>query len=351
MTSQLTVGSINPKRIFEHLLFWLAALLMLTFMFGANKPSYWWALRDNLIYLPIHMLYFYTMAYWVMPYLLLHKKYALFGLLAIFCVLTSALITRIVDILVIDPAIYADYKKINPNYEWAKLEGTFAEQLLNPVYYANAVKGVNLVIWIALTIKFFKMWHERREAALEAELNFLKGQVHPHFLFNTLNNLYALTLTKSENAPGIVMGLSEILKYMLYETKTPTILLSRDVETLQNYIALEKIRYEDRIDVNIKIQENLEGYQIAPLLLLPLVENAFKHGTSERIGHVWIKLDLTVKNNTLNIEQHKGNIGLPNVKKRLELLYPNAHDLKIFEDDDDMFVLILEIRLDKHIQV
>jgi LytS/YehU family sensor histidine kinase len=356
---------INYKRITEHMLFWLAALLMLTFMFGASKPNYWWALKDNLFYLPVHMLYFYTVAYWAMPYLLLHKKYVLFGLLAIFCVLTSALVTRIVDILIIDPPVYLEYRKTHPNYIWPKLQGTFTEQLFVMSYYANAVKGINLVIWVALTLKFFKMWHERREAALEAELNFLKGQVHPHFLFNTLNNLYALSLNKSDRAPGVVMGLSEILKYMLYETKTPTISLSREVETLQNYIALEKIRYEERIDLSIKIQEDLDDYQIAPLLLLPLVENAFKHGTSERVGDVWIKLDLAVKNNTMklklsnskpeslpgDIERHKGNLGLPNVKKRLELLYPNAYDLKIFEDDDDMFVLILEIRLDKHIQI
>ncbi len=364
MTWQKTNKGLNIKRVTEHTLFWLAALLMLTFMFGAAKPSYLWALCDNLIYLPVHMLYFYTIAYWAMPYFLLHKKYALFALLAVFCVLTSALVTRIVDIVIIDPNVYHEYKKLDPNFKWAKIQGTFSQQLFNITYYANAVKGVNLVIWIALTIKFFKMWHERREAALEAELNFLKGQVHPHFLFNTLNNLYALSITKSDKAPGIVMGLSEILKYMLYETKTGTIALSRDVEILENYIALEKIRYEDRIDLNIKIQNDLDGYNIAPLLLLPLVENAFKHGTSERIGDVWIKLDLTVKNDLLklklsnskpqnlpgDIERHKGNIGLPNVQKRLDLLYPNAYDLKIF-NDDDMFVLILEIRLDKHIQI
>jgi hypothetical protein len=364
MTLRQISQRLNPRRILEHALFWLSALLMLTFFFGSNKPSYWWALQDNLIYLPLHMLYFYVLAYWVMPRLLFSKKYALFMLAAIFCILTSALMTRLIDMLIIDPRVYLEYKKIDPAFKWSKIEGTFSEQLFNIGYYANAIKGVNLVIWTALTIKFFKMWHERREAALEAELNFLKGQIHPHFLFNTLNNLYALSLTRSDKAPGIVMGLSEILKYMLYETKTPTILLSRDVAILENYIALEKIRYEDRLDLNIKIQDNLEGYQIAPLLLLPLVENTFKHGTSERIGDVWIKLDLTVKNNLLklklsnskpetlpgDIERHKGNIGLPNVKKRLELLYPNAHDLKIFEDDDDMFVLILEIRLDKHIQ-
>ncbi|MGF1924629.1 MAG: histidine kinase, partial [Bacteroidia bacterium] len=196
------------RRIIEHMLYWLAALLMLTFFFGANKPSFWWTMTDNLMYLPIHMLYFYTLAYWIMPSLLFKKQYFLFAIILLFCTLTSGLLIRLLDMLVIDPRLYFDYKKIDPSFRWAKVEGSFSERLFNVSYFANAMKGVNLVIWTALTVKFFKMWHERREAALEAELNFLKGQIHPHFLFNTLNNLYSLSLAKSEKAPAIVIGLS-----------------------------------------------------------------------------------------------------------------------------------------------
>lgn len=349
------------QRLAEHILYWLAALLMLTFFFSASKPGFWWTITDNLMYLPIHMLYFYTLAYWIMPSLLFKKRYFLFGVILIFCTLTSGLLIRVLDVLVIDPRIYLDYKKIDPTFKWAKVEGSFTGRLFNISYFANAMKGVNLVIWTALTVKFFKMWHERREAALEAELNFLKGQIHPHFLFNTLNNLYSLSLAKSEKAPAIVMGLSEILKYMLYETKTPTIQLKRDVEVLESYIALEKIRYEERLELNFKVGDNLESYQIVPLLLLPLVENAFKHGTSERVGEVWINIDLAIKDNVLkfkvsnskperlphDIERHKGNIGLSNVRKRLDLLYPGAHEIKIY-DEEEMFAIILEIQLDKH---
>ena len=130
------------------------------------------------------------------------------------------------------------------------------------------------------------MWYEKQRAALEAELNLLKGQLHPHFLFNTLNNLYALTLNQSSRSPSVVMGLSEILRYMLYEANRESVLLKRDVEILENYIGLEKIRYEDRLDLNFNISGISEEQKIAPLLILPLVENAFKHGTSERIGDV-----------------------------------------------------------------
>lgn len=349
------------KRILEHSLFWLVALIMLTFFFSSSKPDYWWTVSDNLIYLPVHMLYFYVLAYWAMPALLLKKRYFLFAIIFLFCIITSGFFIRIIDILYIDPRIFEDYKKVDPNFKWAKVEGSFTDRLFNIAYFSNAMKGVNLVIWTALTIKFFKMWYERREAALNAELNFLKGQIHPHFLFNTLNNLYALSLVKSEKTSEVIIGLSEILKYMLYETKSATIELGRDVKVLENYIALEKIRYEDRLELNFKVSENINDYQIAPLLLMPLVENAFKHGTSERAGEVWINIDLAIKNDILkfkisnskpeqlpsDIERHKGNIGLPNVRKRLELLYHRNYDLKFF-DEDEMFAVILEIKLEKH---
>ncbi|MBE9662695.1 histidine kinase [Mucilaginibacter myungsuensis] len=352
------------RHIGEHALFWLLASLMLTFFFGATKPTYWWGFVDNLMYLPIHMSYFYVMAYWVMPHYLLQGKYGWFALFMVLCIMSSALMTRILDITVIDPRVYNEYQKQDPTFTWNKIHGSFAYQLFNMQYFANAAKGVNLVIWTALTIKFFKMWHERREAALQAELNFLKGQVHPHFLFNTLNNIYALSLSKSDKAPAVVIGLSEILKYMLYETKADTVPLKRDVEAMQNYIELEKLRYEGRLDLNVKIQDGIDEHRIAPLLLAPLVENAFKHGTSEQVGDVWINIDLSIRDQKLkfkvsnskptilpgDIERHKGNIGLPNVKKRLELLYPKAHQLKIYEEDV-LFAIILEVNLDKHISL
>lgn len=355
------LNKVNTRRILEHILFWIASLFLLTIYFGNNKPSYLWSLFDNLLYLPIHIIYFYVLAYWLMPHMLYKKKYVAFFTVLVFCILTSAFITRILDILIIDPRVYAEYKKIDPTFTWDKLSGSFFDQLFNERYFSNALKGSNLIIWTALTIKFFKMWHERKQAALEAELNFLKGQIHPHFLFNTLNNLYSLTLTKSDKTPAIVMGLSEILRYMLYESKTDTITLSRDVKILENYIALEKLRYEERLELNLNVSDKISNHQIAPLLLLPLVENAFKHGASEQLGEAWINIDINVKNDVLkfkvsnglpaqgtsSVEVHKGNIGLANVKKRLEIMYPNAHELKIFKEED-MFVVIMEVNLYKY---
>jgi len=213
-----------------------------------------------------------------------------------------------------------------------------------------------MMVWIALGIKLFKLWYERRQAALQAELKALKAQVHPHFLFNTLNNLYALTLNNSPKAPGVVVGLSDMLRYMLYECNADKVSLEKEVLMLQHYIGLEKIRYEDRLDVNFTIKGKLDDKLVAPLMLLPLVENAFKHGTSEQVGESWININLEVIGNRLKFkisnskpdaingddDKHRGNIGLQNIKTRLELIYPASHQLRIM-DEDEVFLAVLEL--------
>lgn len=173
-----------------------------------------------------------------------------------------------------------------------------------------------------------------------------------------MNNLYALTLNKSPQAPCVVLGLSDLLRYMLYECNTDTVSLKKEVLMLQQYIGLEKIRYEDRLDLNFNIIGELDDKQIAPLMLLPLVENAFKHGTSEKVGQAWINIILEVSGNKLKFkisnskaevidsdaDKHYGHIGLQNIRKRLELIYPASHQLKVI-DDDDVFLAVLELEL------
>lgn len=354
----------NLKRIIEHLIFWLIAMVLLTIYFGADKPNYFIAFRNNLFYLPVHMLYFYSLAYIVIPKYLYRQKYTLFFAALLVSVIIAGLLTRIIDILFVEPYLLEIQKQYGISFKWEKMEGGFIEKILQPYRFVNAVKGSNLIVWIALSIKFFKMWVERRQAALEAELNFLKGQIHPHFLFNTLNNLYSLTIQSSPESPFIVMGLSDILRYMLYECDTDSIRLKREIEIIESYIALEKIRYKDRLELSLSVTGDIKNINIAPLVMLPLVENAFKHGTSEMIGEAWINIDLQVRSNILklkisnskpdvlpdDIASHKGKIGLSNLKKRLEILYPGAHELKLF-DEQDMFVAILAIQLDKHNQL
>lgn len=360
------VQKLAEKRFFRHVAFWVIVLLILTILYSAGMPGYFITLGIISMFLPIHIFYFYTVAYLIIPKYFHKKTYLQFFILLILSVVVSTFAFRLLEILIADPLLYRAVKMKDPTIVWHKLEGTFEEQLKNPRYLISAFEQTNIFVWIALSIKFFKMWFERRQAAMEAELNFLKGQLHPHFLFNTLNNLYALTLNQSPRSPSVVMGLSEILRYMLYEANTDVVDLEKDLKIVQSYIELEKIRYEERLDIHFSINGILSSCCIAPLLILPLVENAFKHGVSEQIGQVWINIDLAVKSNFLKFKisnskpeisitkkeqnRHHGSIGLGNVRKRLEILYPSAHQFRVLEEEE-MFAVILELELDKLVKI
>jgi LytS/YehU family sensor histidine kinase len=200
---------------------------------------------------------------------------------------------------------------------------------------------------------------EMEKGKLEAELKLLKSQINPHFLFNTLNNLYVLTLNNSNRAPEVVYKLSQLMSYMLYESNQMQVSLDREIQYIENYIALEKIRYGDRLDVALNIYNNTEGIEIAPLLLLPFIENSFKHGVNNQLSKVWVRIDilvqagqlvLKVENNkspfpSKVVEKNKSGIGLQNVKKRLDLIYDNSYNLEIL-NEEDTYLVVLKIQLD-----
>ena len=187
-----------------------------------------------------------------------------------------------------------------------------------------------------------------------AELQVLKAQVHPHFLFNTLNNIYSFSLEKSPKTPGLILKLSSLLSYMLYDCKAEEVLLEKEIEVMKNYIDLEKERYGNKIEISLNIEGDIKDKYIAPLLLLPFLENAFKHGTSEQLEKPWLSMDITVKQYTMKCKivnsknefvliSEKG-IGIENVKKRLAFLYPGNYELKI-NDEGEFYVVSLLIQL------
>ncbi|MGZ2368325.1 sensor histidine kinase [Ancylomarina sp. YFZ004] len=183
---------------------------------------------------------------------------------------------------------------------------------------------------------------EKAQEQLEAELSLLKGQVNPHFLFNTLNNLYSMSLHDSKKTPEMILKLSQLLSYMLYECKDEMVNLEQEIAFVRNYIALEAIRVEDIAEVHFEVTGNNPGHKIPPLLFIPLIENAFKHGISSDVEHTDIRINLLIDDNKIELNtenpydetriddenNHKG-LGLENVSKRLELLYPNKYKLDI----------------------
>ncbi len=193
----------------------------------------------------------------------------------------------------------------------------------------------------------------------QAELNYLKSQTNPHFLFNTLNNIYSLSRDKSDLAPESILRLSKILRYMLYETGGEYIAIEQELKIIGDYIALETLRYDDSLQVNFKTDIENMKQAIPPLLLIPLVENAFKHGVSETRNQPFVdiflsvnqrQLKLVVKNSTdLTVEDRtiKENIGLSNLRRQLELLFKD-YQLTV-QQGDAVFTAILQINLGSHV--
>ena len=331
-------------RIIFHGLFWIIVIAGYTGLYGySSKGAYLQAFILLVTTLPIYMGATYYTIYHILPNLLFKKKYSAFIVHFIY----MSLISMLLELLAI---MFVFVIPIRP----------FGLQTatLNPIRVdiGFLMVGIYLVILLGTAIKLLKHWYTARDKNLilsrekvEAELKLLKSQIHPHFLFNTLNNLYALALEKSDQTPEVILKLSELLDYMLYECNQPLVLLEKDIEMLRNYIALESLRYGDRLNLTFEIEGDIRGMQIAPLLLLPFIENSFKHGAGKIGNRSRIDIRIAIHSDVLNasisnsvstekIEHQAPGLGLENVRKRLELLYPEKHTLAISQSDDQYSV-------------
>jgi LytS/YehU family sensor histidine kinase len=236
---------------------------------------------------------------------------------------------------------------------------------LSDALTAQASFGVMSILFFGVVKHFYdyrkliESTQKLRIEKQEAELSYLKSQTNPHFLFNTLNNIYSLARDKSDLAPESILRLSGILRFMLYEAGGEYITIEQELKIINDYIALEKLRYDDSLHVNIKY--DIEDFKqiVPPLLLIPLVENAFKHGVSETRNQPYVdiflssykkQLEFTVKNSVEGSpgeKQVKENIGLSNIRRQLELLY-KVYDLTL-EQNETEFKVTLKINLASHV--
>ncbi|MFK7772293.1 MAG: sensor histidine kinase [Saprospiraceae bacterium] len=202
---------------------------------------------------------------------------------------------------------------------------------------------------------------ELKIAVKESELQFLKSQINPHFLFNNLNNLYSYAIEQSPKTPKIILELSGLLRYMLYECKEDFVPLNKEVEQLENFINLSEMQIEERGTVNFSTKNIQSNYQIAPLILIVFIENAFKHSTASQADDISIDVHLNLSDSGIlqficknsffqksNTDSLSNGIGLKNVKKRLNLIYPNAHQLDI-QNSENIFEVRLTINLETNI--
>ncbi len=263
----------------------------------------------------------------------------------------TLLLYRGLVVFVINPVIYG----------WVDPPST---PFFYPLAFPVALMDIGFVSGAAITLKQIRQQLRREKAEqllvkekLETELKYLRSQTNPHFLFNTLNNIYALARKKSDNTADAVMKLSKLLRFMLYDAAKPLISISDEIRMLDDYIDLEKIRYNDRLSVNFFKDISDEEEFISPLLLLPFVENAFKHGASESrlasLIHIEMKLQnsvlkFSVKNTKEDSFQQcaEATIGLNNVKRQLELLYAD-YDMQVL-NETAVFIVLLTINLKSH---
>lgn len=268
---------------------------------------------------------------------------------AILALLGTLLLYRALVVFVVNPSIY----------HWTN-DLTF----FYPLGFLVALMDVGFVSGAAIVIKQVRLQAAGREREqnlvrekLASEIKFLRNQTNPHFLFNTLNNIYALARKKSDQTPEAVLKLSKLLRFMLYESSKPTIRIGDEIRMLDDYIELEKLRYNSRLTVNFYREIDNADEEISPLLLLPFVENAFKHGPGQSHFESSIHIELTLQNSvlTFTIENTKEkaasngvneNIGLKNVKRQLELLYPE-YSMQV-DNNDTLFTVSLTLHLTTH---
>jgi sensor histidine kinase YesM len=328
----------------RHLLFWTFAILYIAWGFGFEKYTFPEALVSSIAYLPGHLIIVYPLLYLFIPNFLAKRKFLLFFSGFLLTLIAAKYISEFIAVQTGTNHLFRGFQR---------RVGHFITPFVNVSSIAASIK----------LIKYFyfqekKAFTAKQEQA-HAELELLKSQVHPHFLFNTLNNLFAHTLRKSPESPKIVVGLSDLLRFMIYESRVELIPLDQEIKLLTNYISLEKLRYGDELDVSFTFSGDMENKLIRPLLLMPLVENSFREGLSLQLEQKWISLDIHVEGSNLKFKLSnssdeeddanrspllKEEAGVENVKKRLELLYPQQHSL-IIRKDTGMKFTSLDIEL------
>jgi sensor histidine kinase YesM len=330
-------------RVLRHTAFWLSHVVFSLLVFNSFDLSK--NLLAEVVWLPVRMLYCYTLIYWFLPKFLLKERYLAFGLIIIFWFIAGWFLNGLFRAYVFIPLQDAlGFKKINRN-PWQA--GTYLDSFL-------AAGAGGIIVLFKLWMKKQQDWMQAEKEKIITELQLLKAQVHPHFLFNTLNNIYSFSLENSPKTPELILKLSSLLSYMLYDCKADLVMLEKEIDVMKNYMDLEKERYANNIEISLNMEGDIKYAFIAPLLLLPFLENAFKHGTSEQLEKPWLSMDLAVKGNTLKckianskndfVPVRQNGIGIENVKKRLQFLYPDKHELKL-ADEGDFFVVSLLIEL------
>jgi sensor histidine kinase YesM len=336
-------------RLTRHFLFWLlyfTGLSPLLSGYYSGKAI----LHINASWAPLTMLNIFVTLYWLVPGYLMRSKWKSFALLYGGWMLMEI------------PLGFLTHYYLTYPYCWPPGPRLAFRQALPQILDLYPLLIVNVVTLFAVFIRMFKFWRVEQLQKLQiqrektdAELQLLRAQLHPHFLFNTLNNLYTLILEKSNKAPEMLSRLSAILSYVLNDCQAPEVRMSKEIAFCRAYIELEGERYGNRLDLSMEFPDDTQDRMVAPMLFQPFIENAFKHGAAEQVGKVWVSIGLSVRGDQLSFrvinsadlairQPSAGGIGIANIQRRLELLYPDRHRL-VREQDEEKHLISLTIDL------
>lgn len=319
-----------------HLLFWSSVFLFYLYVFGYNSTHVKFNLVFSSFLMPITMASCYAVVYYLIPKYLILKRYRSFILYSIYTFVLTAFavivsvfyaLIFILDLKMIELPVARSLPFILITVYLVVFLGSGISLLRH--YYQSSTRNDKLKSKVLETQLKLK----------EQELKYLKMQIHPHFLFNTLNTLYGFAMTKAEETPDMILRLSNLLDYLLYQVDKPLVSLATEMDHIHDYIALEQIRFNDRLEVQLNEKYQSADLQVAPMLLIPFVENSFKHGRSNG-DKLLIDIDVRteqgrlyfgISNSVVPDESMEGKegIGLKNIEKRLEMLYPDRASLDI----------------------
>lgn len=333
-------------RVWRHVAFWVADCLVFAMLFMPQQ-GFLRGLFLGLFWIPVRMIYCYPLSHWALPKYLLRKKYLQFVLIVFAWIVAGVFVNYLFRAYIFIPI--QDHLQVENIVRSPWTQGSLLSSMMTGF-------AASIVVLFKHWVIKQQEWLQAEKEKITAELQLLKAQVHPHFLFNTLNNIYSSSIITSPATSQLILKLSSLLRYILYECKTDEVLLEKEILVMKHYIDLEKERYANKLEVSLNIEGDIKDKYIAPLLLLPFLENAFKHGTSEQLEKPWLSMDISVKQNTFRckiinskneeVVVRENGIGISNVKKRLAIFYPERHELKI-DNEPDFFVVSLLIQLEE----
>lgn len=352
MKTEFIASPSRPMRIFQHVIFWVLVVTFFTLMIGAKNQNYWSVLLQLMFTLPLDIAVTYFHVYYVIPKFLLHKRYLVLVVVVVVTAFVILVVESVVNQYIVEWVFWPESKMYpRPLLDWRSF------YLLVNIY---------TIVLLGSVLKLVRYWlnADQQRLSLElqnqaSELALLRSQISPHFLFNTLNNIDTLIHMDKDRASECVHRLSEIMRYIIYETDRDFVLLDKEVNYLKTFIDLQSIRYKEKNFVEFVLEGEAGNQLIAPMMLVPFVENAFKHVDKQSpMPAIRIRIDIfkgalemqvvnRYKPENEGSKDGSSGIGLSNVIRRLKLLYPERHVLDI-QTDNSLFSVHLSLNFNDH---